>query len=327
MDEQGRCDWSCLRPHKDIVREIIRSFSSTILPLKSITNNLEMFLTACPELADESRAVARLAGVSAEEVAIANVCYDLASSNGACTAFAIGADDGPYHGHCLDWEVGAEVLRKHGRIFKFKPPFASRDFLSVGWPGFLGVYVGCAPGRFVLTLNAVWSEDERAVAPPLGFILRKAMASIDTYDDVLSILSRCKLACDCLLLVTGTLPEEMVVIERTPHRAALRSPSDGVLMVTNHYTLIPMGSNAPGYTSIGTEPFGVGTHERYGKAFQCLRDHNLRTIEDCYVLLGNAPFTHDLTVQRAAFRAVSGELLASAVSLRDLGIRDSASGA
>jgi hypothetical protein len=45
----------------------------------------------------------------------------------------------------------------------------------------------------------------------------------------------CIAALDCLLLLTGTRTGEMVVIERTPSRHAVRPAQGGFVSVTNDY--------------------------------------------------------------------------------------------
>jgi hypothetical protein len=44
----------------------------------------------------------------------------------------------------------------------------------VGWPGFAGGFSGLAPGRFAVTLNAVFSNDPVEVATPITFLIRRS---------------------------------------------------------------------------------------------------------------------------------------------------------
>src|SRR5690606_41653946 len=60
-------------------------------------------------------------------------------------------------------------------------------------------------------------------------------------------LASTPIASNCLLLVTGTRRSQMVVIERTPTRFAIRHPEDGAIFVTNdHVALRSNVTAAPG---------------------------------------------------------------------------------
>jgi len=231
------------------------------------------------------------------------------SSCCACTAFAVDTPAGPIHGHCLDWEFAADVLRAHAALFRFR--MRSGEFVSAGWPGFIGVFVGLAHGRFAVSVNGVWSSEARCHGAPLAWVLRQALATVVSFDELVSFLTECQLTCDCLLLVTGVRQGDMAVIERTPRRAAVRRGTDGMLLVTNHFAVLPAGANVPGYSATGHEPFGLGTRDRYREAAKRLKRERPRTLEDCYRILGTGPFCHELTTQRVAMSAASGHVLAS----------------
>ncbi|MCP4639219.1 MAG: hypothetical protein GY851_02230, partial [bacterium] len=231
LNQDGRCDWSGLVRYRSSVRSVVQSFS----PPSNLANrgdHARRFKETCPLLCEEAREVGCLAGVGTDDVVLANASYDLASSSHACTGFAIDGPAGPLHGHCLDWDVGADVLREQARIVAFALPNGRAVLFSLGWPGFLGVFFGWVPGFFAVTLNAAWSTDPRECAAPLGYAIRQAMSVETSFDGLVSFLTNCTLTSDCLLLVTGARPGEMVVVERTPTRAAVREAAGGLLVVT-----------------------------------------------------------------------------------------------
>jgi len=308
MNAQGGCDWSTIRSHareaEEIVGRLSAGFAAPDRPRRIAT-----FAADCPMLWEESKQLASLAGVTGEDVLTVNVLYDLVSSSCACTAFAVDMPGGPIHGHCLDWEIAGDVLRAHAALFRFT--MRSGEFVSAGWPGFVGVFVGIAHGRFAVSVNGVWSSEPRCNGAPLAWVLRQAFARMGSFDELVSFLMECQLTCDCLLLVTGVRQGDMVVIERTPTRAAARRANDGMLLVTNHYVVLPAGATVPGYSATGNEPFGLGTQDRYWEAGTRLRRERPCTLEDCYRILGTEPFCHELTTQRVAMSAASGRVLAS----------------
>ncbi|MBN1153269.1 MAG: hypothetical protein JXA58_08655 [Dehalococcoidia bacterium] len=293
---RGECDWSSLQPHKVAAHAVTSEFARTLrragvaLPFDSVAS-------AAPLLWKEAHSLASVIGVPPEDVVLANLFYDLASSQCACTAFATRSSHGPLHAHCLDWEQGAHVLRKHTMLFRFTVETERRPFYSIGWPGFLGVFVGIAPGRCAVTVNAVWSKEERRMTEPLGIVVRQALSIRPTFEDVQDILGNRELACDCLLLITGARHEDMVVVERTPHRSASYSGTDGLCLLTNHYIALQTGASVPGYVAAGDEPFGQGTRDRYDQAMTRLRRERPTTMSQCLSMLKSPPFTHDMTLQ------------------------------
>ena len=108
----------------------------------------------------------------------------------------------------------------------------------------MGVFSAVAPGRFAVTLNAVLSLESAQLATPVVLLIRTAFEEARTFSEALARLSDAPLPCDCLLLLTGVRPGELVVIERTPSRCALRHPKDGHVCVTNGYQQLDAGLDA-----------------------------------------------------------------------------------
>ncbi|MGF1505704.1 MAG: carcinine hydrolase/isopenicillin-N N-acyltransferase family protein, partial [Anaerolineae bacterium] len=128
-----------------------------------------------------------------------------------------------------------------------------RPFITVGWPGFVGALSGVAAGRFAVTLNAVLSEEPVQMATPISLYIRTVLEEAETSAQAVDMLAQEPIVSDCLLLVCGTKPGEMVVIERTPTRAALRKPEDGYIAVTNTYRLLNSVMVTPGTLAATTD--------------------------------------------------------------------------
>jgi len=310
VDTEGGCDWSNLRYRVGVTQEVIHRFSEWACK-QGAEDCVTLFQRTCPSAWQEAVEVAAITDIAPERILAANVFYDGVRAHCGCTAFAMEGEDGPIHGHCLDWDYGAETLRRNNAIFRFIDENGIVVFRSVGWPGFLGAFVGVAPGRFAITLNAVWSEDEPTGGRPIGFVLREALAKMRSYEEAVDFLSTSSIHCDCILLVSGTKEGEIAVIERTPSRCAVRRACSEFLVATNHYSVIQAGSNKPGYLPSGQEPFGEGSRERYACALSKLAQHLPKTVESCFSLLAEEPFCHATTIQRVAMRASTGQLLAS----------------
>ena len=307
-DESGASDWAPLRAHADAAHDLISRFSEWVRSEKSWAR-VCTFAHDSPNAWKEAIEVSKITADEPDHVLAANIFYDTARLRCGCTAFAVDDEKGPLHAHCLDWEIEAEILMRNITFFKFENARKDRDFFSVGWPGFLGVLNGVAPGRFAVTLNAVWSDEILGRGEPLAYVIRKALATLSTFDEAVAFFAQVPLSCDCLLLVTGAHQGELVVVERTSNRYAVRRPDAGLLLLTNHYCVIRSGFSAPAYVETGHEPSGRGSRERYCKSMEQLSRRLPRTVESCLSVLAESPFLQSSTIWRSALRASSGQFL------------------
>ncbi len=186
-----------------------------------------------PEIQEETAVIAGLTGRAPTEVLLLNLYYDAVKVVIGCSAFAADTPQGPIHARNLDWFSEGRILSKYTTVFHYKG--AANDFTVIAWPGFAGALSGMAPGKFSITLNAVLSTESPALAPPITFLIRKVLAEAPDYATAVSLLSESDIFADCLLLVTGTRPGEMAVVERTPTKSAIRGPENGFIAVTNNY--------------------------------------------------------------------------------------------
>lgn len=252
----------------------------------------------------EMEALSVALGVSVNDVAICNFYYDaLKAVLGrvfGCTAFATETPHGILHARNLDWWSENAALARYTSVCRFVGGPAG-EFLTVGWPGLLGAYSGIAPGRFAVTLNSVLSLDQPQMATPVVFLLRQVLEEAKSFEKALSLLSETPIPCDCLLLLTGTRPGELVVIERTPLRHAIRRSESGQICVTNGYELL-----SAGLTSTPSE-LASTCCQRMQRVGSLLKDAIPKNSEDCFRYLSDPQVRMDMTVQQMVFRAATGE--------------------
>ncbi len=251
----------------------------------------------------ELMAIAQMIGVSEEAVLIGNLYYDLIKFVLGCTAFAVDTPQGPLHARNLDWWTENGLLSRATLIVDLKRA-AAGPFRLVSWPGFIGAFSGVAPGRFAVTLNAVLSNDPPAFATPVTFLLRSVFETAHTFAEAVDQLASVEIASDCLLLVTGTMSGEMVVIERTPTQVALRYPTDGRLIVTNDYLMLPLNT-----IMIGTEQILQKTScGRFERASMLLAQHMPCNVMDCFTILTDPAVRMGITVQQMVMSAAQNIL-------------------
>ena len=126
------------------------------------------------------------------------------------------------------------------------------DFVSITWPGFVGVATAMAPGRFALALNqppmktsglampigwaaarfGVW----RSRALPPSHLLRKVCETCSSYDEARDALLTTPLCLPALFALGGADAGEGCVIERTEHEGVSRALPAAV---ANHWVDMP----------------------------------------------------------------------------------------
>jgi hypothetical protein len=251
----------------------------------------------------EMEAVSSALGVSVSDVALSNLYYDalkaVLGNVFGCTAFAVDLPEGVLHARNLDWWSQNGALARNTLVCHFKNAPAG-DFTTIGWPGFIGAYSGIAPGRFAVTLNAVLSLEPAKLATPITFLLRQALEEAKSFKEALSLLSETPIPCDCLLLLTGIRPGELVVVERTPTRHAIRQSSDSIC-VTNGYQLLEVG--------LGSAPSELAATccQRLERVQALLKQTTPKSSDDCFRYLSDGEVRMQMTVQQMVFRAATGE--------------------
>jgi acid ceramidase len=298
--------WRLTPVQREQARELVSFYKADL----GLSPDISEFLIATAkdliriEYWEEMESLARDAGVSISDVALCNFYYDalkvvLGGAFG-CTAFAIDAPGGILHARNLDWWTENLTLARHTAICHFVGGPAG-DFTTVGWPGFIGAFSGIAPGRFAVSLNAVLSLDPQQFGAPVELLLRTALEEARSFDEACTVLSKASIPCDCLLLLTGTMPGQLVVIERTPSRYAIRGPQAGYVCVTNGYQQLEV--------DLGSAPSGLLATwcQRFQRVEALINNRRPRNPEDCFRYLSDAQVRMEMTVQQMVFRAATGE--------------------
>jgi acid ceramidase len=299
--------WRQLAPFKDQAQRMTASYLQDLggadewRPL--VQNYSDAFISA-PLLA-EAESIAALIERPRDEVIISNLYYDAFRALMGCTAVAMEHPEGPLHARNLDWWTERNELSKFTLITDFVGG-AAGPFSTVGWPGFFGAFSGVAKGRFAITLNAVISDEKPQIAPSIALTLREVFETAPSFDAAIEKLQTITLASDCLLLVTGTKPDERVVIERTSTRSALRTQIGGPLVVTNDYRML----EDTGWDGRDVGELHASTCTRFDRALY-LASREAPSPEMCLALLKDPKVKMMITVQQMVLQASTGLLVVS----------------
>ena len=273
-----------IEDYEGLFREMVDAYKEAFVPLDYIK---------------EIETIAKHCDYDVNQVLFANLYYDIVKFAFACTAYACYESGAVWHARNLDWWTENDALKKFTKRFRYTRN-GQTVFESVGWVGFAGVLSGCKPGRSAVTLNAILSEDSPNIAKPISFLLREILENENTFETAKQILEKTEIVCDCLLLLSGTQKDEMVVIERTPTRSAIRQAENDCIIVTNDYKKL---------SDLEVESGNVLNATFYGRYEQTeylLQKDLPKTAKECYDILNDSEVKMGITVQQMVFNAGKG---------------------
>lgn len=302
--------WDGLRPHRQAIRQLVDVYLRDLGGLDELRGLLGLVapgvafsellsLLFCAEHCEELEAIAALVELPLEAVAVANVYYDLASAMLGCTALALDLDGGPIHARNLDWWGEGGLLGRHSVAVEYRRS-GQRRFEVIGWPGSIGAFSGIAPGRFSISLNAVSSGESAQLVMPVTARLRQVLDESPCFADALAELERVPLTCSALLMLVGTEPGELALIERTPTRAAVRRASEGLLVATNDY-------RALNSESAEQTPLTTTSCARFDRALARAASERPADCAGWLSILDDPDVRMDITAQQMVFRPATGE--------------------
>jgi hypothetical protein len=199
----------------------------------------------------------------------------------ACSAFALtgsaSATGTPIHGRNLDYLVSdgfvdpdglvPQELREHVTVFRVRPT-RGRPFVSVAWPGFVGLVTALnADGLSLACLTSSVSR-ETANATPLLLLYRVIAQYATTIDEVEWLLRGARRTIGNNLTVTSGTANSALGFEFTMSHVRTVPAVDGVVAATNHFQHPAMAELQTGWVVPSSENrlrrlrelFGGGRH-------------------------------------------------------------------
>ena len=252
-------------------------------------------------------------GVSVGTVTILNCAYELSHLRWpkifGCTAGVRWIDGlGMVHVRNLDWPL--TTMGDATRLYRFRR--GSREFVTVGVPGQVGVLSGMLPGAYSVTIN--WAPPVAFPSFEFGpaFLLRDTLETCDSYDAAVRVLSETQLSSSVFFTLCGTAKNQACVIERTQREAIVRPMIAGELVQANHHVAERFRKNnedilqGEGDDDLFTL---AGSSQRAASLCQALANlHTPCSLEDVASVLNVGAVLNNDTCQQIAFCPVSGKV-------------------
>jgi hypothetical protein len=205
----------------------------------------------------ELRGIAHAADVPYRDLLLVN-CFDdvlanlrtLAMRFGrfGCSAFARNASptatDDLWAGRNLDYFVPSAVgddvwaatdFMKHHVVTIECRPQGKAPFLSVGWPGFIGVATGLSERGLSLSALVVMAPSSTPLGTPATLLYRRIMEEGSSLEDGISILRGARRTQGHNVLLASGDEHAAAVVEYTPRSIQVRRPENGWIATTNHF--------------------------------------------------------------------------------------------
>ncbi len=163
-----------------------------------------------------------------------------------CTSFAV---SGPYtaNGHLWtgrNFDFDAARCFDENKIVMLVTPDDGLRFLSVGWPGLVGVVTGLNEKLIFASLNAAHSEDSARIGTPVSLVLREVMQHASTLDEAVSIIVNAQVFVSDSYLVADGKTGQAALVEKTPARSAVVRWESDAIVNTNHFLSPQWGADA-----------------------------------------------------------------------------------
>ncbi len=190
----------------------------------------------------EMRGVADGSGVPYADILLFNVFDDLLYVHG-CSSLGLekGSAAGEWiHARNLDYLLHQLARYKTVMVQEWGTSPPTNDFVSVGFPGYIGVLTGINSRGISLSAHTSISADN-AVGVPSGFLYRRIMEEAGTLDQAVAILRTGPRTIGNNILLGSFRENRFVAAEVTARRCETRAPEGGVVVVTNHFQCAALG--------------------------------------------------------------------------------------
>ena len=155
-----------------------------------------------------------------------------------CTSLAVwneNTEDGDLLiGRNFDFYAGDDFAKN--KVIEFVEPENGIPYMSVSWPGMIGVVSGMNKEGITVTINAGKSKIPLAAKTPISLVTREILQYAATIDEAIAIAKKRKVFVSESIMVGSANDKNAVVIEVSPdHFGVYRVQNSGKVFCTNHF--------------------------------------------------------------------------------------------
>ncbi len=154
-----------------------------------------------------------------------------------CTSFGVwdeASEDGQLTiGRNFDFYFGEEFAKK--KMILMVDPDKGYSFLSVSWPGMLGVVSGMNEKGLTITLNAAPSTIPSQGKTPITILAREILQYASNIEEAIEIANKRETFVSESLLIGSANDGKAIVIEKSPETTAVYESGINEIICANHF--------------------------------------------------------------------------------------------
>lgn len=155
-----------------------------------------------------------------------------------CTSLAVwnenSEDGGLLIGRNFDFYVGDDFAKN--KLIEFVEPEQGIPYMSVSWPGMIGVVSGMNKEGITVTINAGKSKIPLTAKTPISFVTREILQYAKNIDEAIAIAKKRKVFVSESILVGSANDKNAVIIEVSPNNFGVyRVENTDRVFCTNHF--------------------------------------------------------------------------------------------
>ena len=154
-----------------------------------------------------------------------------------CSSFVLNeecSEDGELVvGRNFDFYVGDDFAKN--KLIMFVEPQAGYKFVSVSWPGMVGVLSGMNEKGVSVTINAAKGNMPTSSSTPISILVREILQYSSNLEEAIKIANSRETFVSESILVASASDKDAIIIEKTPDEIGVFSVEKYPLVSTNHY--------------------------------------------------------------------------------------------
>lgn len=121
------------------------------------------------------------------------------------------------------------------KMIYFVRPADGIPYMSVAWPGMIGVLSGMNLEGLTVTLNAGKSSVPLSAKTPISLVARTVLQHASTIEEAIAIVRKQKVFVSESLMIGSAKDKRAIILELSPRKMEIVEPSSNRLLCTNHF--------------------------------------------------------------------------------------------